>query len=346
MTSSSSSSSSVSAAHTSAQPFPSGTGRYAPSPSGDLHLGNLRTAILAWAMARRGGKPFYLRVEDLDRVRPGAAERQIADLAALGLDWDASPGAPAERIEGGEGADSKEAGVLYQSTRLAAYEQAVQHLREAGLVYECYCTRREIQEASSAPHGAPGAYPGTCRELTEAQRQERRAQRPPALRLRAECTSYTVQDDFYGAYTGLVDDFVLVRNDGTYAYNLTSVVDDAFVGVEQIVRGDDLLPSAPRQSYLAQLLGLAQPRYAHVPLALNTEGKRLAKRDGAVTLPQLREAGVEVPRILGWIAASIPVYNVDGSAHSADVPVPNAAAILERFEPARMATEPWIVRDL
>ena len=320
--------------------FPSGTGRYAPSPSGDLHLGNLRTAILAWAMARRGGKSFYMRVEDLDRVRPGAAERQIADLAALGLDWDVSPGSAAESTEG------KEAGVLYQSTRLAAYEQAVQQLREAGLVYECYCTRREIQEASSAPHGAPGAYPGTCRNLSEAQREERRAQRPPALRLRAECTSYTVQDDFYGAYTGLVDDFVLVRNDGTYAYNLTSVVDDAFVGVEQIVRGDDLLPSAPRQSYLAQLLGLTQPRYAHVPLALNTEGKRLAKRDGAVTLPQLREAGVEVPRILGWIAASIPVYNADGSAHSADVPVPNAAAILERFDPARMATEPWVVRNL
>ena len=145
------SSSSLSSAQLATLPFPSGTGRYAPSPSGDLHLGNLRTAILAWAMARRGGKPFYLRVEDLDRVRPGAAERQIADLAALGLDWDASPGSAAESTEG------KEAGVLYQSTRLAAYEQAVAQLREAGLVYECYCTRREIQEASSAPHGAPGA---------------------------------------------------------------------------------------------------------------------------------------------------------------------------------------------
>lgn len=320
--------------------FPSGTGRYAPSPSGDLHLGNLRTAILAWAMARRGGKSFYMRVEDLDRVRPGAAERQLADLRAMGLDWDVSPGSAAESTEG------KEAGVLYQSTRLAAYEQAVQRLREAGLVYECYCTRREIQEASSAPHGAPGAYPGTCRGLSEAQREERRAQRPPALRLRAERTSYTVQDDFYGSYTGLVDDFVLVRNDGTYAYNLTSVVDDAFVGVEQIVRGDDLLPSAPRQSYLAGLLGLPQPRYAHVPLALNEEGKRLAKRDGAVTLPQLQEAGVTIPEVLGWIAASIPVYNADGSAHSADIPVPNAAAILERFDPARMATEPWVVRNL
>lgn len=320
--------------------FPSGTGRYAPSPSGDLHLGNLRTAILAWAMARRGGKPFYMRVEDLDRVRPGAAERQLSDLQAMGLDWDVSPGSAAESTEG------KEAGVLYQSTRLAAYERAVQRLREAGLVYECYCTRREIQEASSAPHGAPGAYPGTCRGLSEAQREERRAQRPPALRLRAERTSYTVHDDFYGLYTGLVDDFVLVRNDGTYAYNLTSVVDDAFVRVEQIVRGDDLLPSAPRQAYLAGLLGLPQPRYAHVPLALNEEGKRLAKRDGAVTLPQLQEAGVTIPEVLGWIAASIPVLDNSGRPHEARVPVPDASVILERFDPALMSREPWVVRNL
>lgn len=320
--------------------FPSGTGRYAPSPSGDLHLGNLRTAILAWAMARRGGKPFYMRVEDLDRVRPGAAERQLADLQAMGLDWDVSPGSAAESTEG------KRAGVLYQSTRLAAYERAVQRLREAGLVYECYCTRREIQEASSAPHGAPGAYPGTCRGLSEAQREERRAQRPPALRLRAERTSYTVHDDFYGLYTGLVDDFVLVRNDGTYAYNLTSVVDDAFVGVEQIVRGDDLLPSAPRQAYLAGLLGLPQPRYAHVPLALNEEGKRLAKRDGAVTLPQLQEAGVTIPEVLGWIAASIPVLDDSGRPHEGRVPVPDASVILERFDPALMSREPWVVRNL
>lgn len=320
--------------------FPSGTGRYAPSPSGDLHLGNLRTAILAWAMARRGGKPFYMRVEDLDRVRPGAAERQLSDLQAMGLDWDVSPGSAAESTEG------KEAGVLYQSTRLAAYERAVQRLREAGLVYECYCTRREIQEASSAPHGAPGAYPGTCRGLSEAQREERRAQRPPALRLRAERTSYTVHDDFYGLYTGLVDDFVLVRNDGTYAYNLTSVVDDAFVGVEQIVRGDDLLPSAPRQAYLAGLLGLPQPRYAHVPLALNEEGKRLAKRDGAVTLPQLQEAGVTIPEVLGWIAVSIPVLDNSGRPHEARVPVPDASVILERFDPALMSREPWVVRNL
>lgn len=320
--------------------FPSGTGRYAPSPSGDLHLGNLRTAILAWAMARRGGKPFYMRVEDLDRVRPGAAERQLADLQAMGLDWDVSPGSAAESTEG------KEAGVLYQSTRLAAYERAVQRLREAGLVYECYCTRREIQEASSAPHGAPGAYPGTCRGLSEAQREERSAQRPPALRLRAERTSYTVHDDFYGPYTGLVDDFVLVRNDGTYAYNLTSVVDDAFVGVEQIVRGDDLLPSAPRQAYLAGLLGLPQPRYAHVPLALNEEGKRLAKRDGAVTLPQLQEAGVTIPEVLGWIATSIPVLDDSGRPQEARVPVPDASVILERFDPALMSREPWVVRNL
>ena len=309
--------------------FPSGTGRYAPSPSGDLHLGNLRTAILAWAMARRGGKSFYMRVEDLDRVRPGAAERQLADLRAMGLDWDVSPGSAAESTEG------KEAGVLYQSTRLAAYERAVQQLREAGLVYECYCTRREIQEASSAPHGAPGAYPGTCRGLSEAQREERRAQRPPALRLRAERTSYTVQDDFYGSYTGLVDDFVLVRNDGTYAYNLTSVVDDAFVGVEQIVRGDDLLPSAPRQSYLAGLLGLPQPRYAHVPLALNEEGKRLAKRDGAVTLADLRGLGWSTGDVVAFIGSSL---GVPGARCASDI-----ADALGISGLRSLSTKPWVV---
>ena len=325
--------------------FPGGAGRYAPSPSGDLHLGNLRTAILAWAMARRGENPFYLRVENLDRVRPGAAERQLKDLVALGLDWDASPGA--ENLPTFKDAMERPVpGVLYQSTRLVAYEYAVNSLRDAGLIYECYCTRREIQEASSAPHDAPGAYPGTCRNLDESERAERRTRRPPAMRLRAQVTEYTVRDDFYGSYTGTVDDFVLVRNDGTYAYNLTSVVDDAFVGVEQVVRADDLLPSAPRQAYLAYLLGLREPRYAHIPLVLKGEGKRLAKRDGAVTLPQLREAGVSLPQVLGWIAASIPIIDPLGRPHEASVPVSDATTILEGFDPAYMSREPWVVRTL
>lgn len=249
-----------------------GAGRYAPSPSGDLHLGNLRTALLAWGLARQSGRRFVMRVEDLDRVRPGAAQRQLQDLAALGIDWDGD--------------------VLYQSSRTAAYQEALDKLSQAGLVYECYCSRKDILAAPTAPHAAPGAYPGTCRDLPEDVRERRRAYlasqgRTPSLRLRADRDTWRVHDIFAGEYTGAVDDFVLRRGDGVMAYNLAVVVDDAFSGVDQICRGDDLLPSAPRQAYLAHLLGLPQPTYAHVPLVLGPGGQRLAKRDGAVTLRQL-----------------------------------------------------------
>ncbi|WP_295109066.1 glutamate--tRNA ligase family protein, partial [uncultured Kocuria sp.] len=200
-------------------------GRFAPSPSGDLHLGNLRTALAAWGFARATGRRFLLRVEDLDRVKQGAAERNVADLRELGLDWDGP--------------------VALQSERIPLLLDRVRTLTDAGLTYECYCTRREIHAAASAPHGIPGAYPGTCRELSAAERERRRAQRPPALRLRAEVTEFAVRDELAGPFTGAVDDMVLVRNDGTPAYNLAVVVDDAEQGVDQVVRGDDLLPSAP-----------------------------------------------------------------------------------------------------
>ncbi|WP_237241578.1 tRNA glutamyl-Q(34) synthetase GluQRS [Rothia nasimurium] len=312
---------------TETSPVPVPCGRYAPSPSGDLHLGNLRTALLAWLMARSAGGRFVMRVEDLDRVKKGAAERQLADLAALGIDWD------------GE--------VLYQSTRLDAYADALNRLREAGLVYECYCTRKEIQEASSAPHGAPGAYPGTCRNLTEAERAERRQLRPASLRLKAQVSEWTVTDRFAGEYTDAVDDFVLVRADGVYAYNLVCVVDDDYQGVTEVVRGDDLLPSAPRQAYLAHLLGLQVPAYAHVPLALNTEGKRLAKRDGAVTLAELTAAGVSTDHIMRMIAASIPLPPLTGASAGESGPhLPETAAeMLSVFSPDRIKQAPWTVVD-
>lgn len=300
-----------------------GAGRYAPSPSGDLHLGNLRTALLAWLMARSSGRDFVLRIEDLDRVQEGSAQRQLDDLAALGLDWEGEP--------------------LVQSERAAGHEDAVARLREAGLVYECFCTRREIQEASSAPHGAPGAYPGTCRRLTEAERAERRHERPAALRLAAQVRSRTVTDRWAGEWTGTVDDLVLVRNDGRPAYNLAVVVDDAFQGVDQVVRGDDLLSSAPRQAHLADLLGLSVPEYAHVPLALNKEGRRLAKRDGAVTLPQLRGAGLQVPDVLRMIAASLPLPPVRGP-HGPHLPE-TPAQMLEVFDPDALSRRPWTVLD-
>ena len=201
-------------------------GRFAPSPSGDLHVGNLRTALLAWLFARSSGRDFLIRVEDLDRVRPGAEQRQLADLAAIGLDWD------------GE--------VLHQSQRLPVYARTIAELTARGLVYECYCTRREIAQAATAPHAPQGAYPGTCRDLTDAERERRRnPDRPPALRLRAEVTEFTVHDLLHGEFTGVVDDMVLRRGDGTPAYNLAVVVDDAAQGVDQVVRGDDLLPSTP-----------------------------------------------------------------------------------------------------
>ncbi|MGW5318739.1 tRNA glutamyl-Q(34) synthetase GluQRS [Nocardia thailandica] len=297
-----------------ATPAP-GAGRYAPSPSGDLHLGNLRTAVLAWLLARTTGRRFVLRVEDLDRVRPGAAQRQLDDLAAIGLDWDGP--------------------VLFQSERLAGYTAAIDRLTAAGRTYECYCTRAEIQQAATAPHAPMGAYPGTCRELSDRQRRERRAAgRPAALRLRAEVTDYEITDLLHGAYRGGVDDLVLRRGDGTPAYNLAVVVDDADSGIDQVVRGDDLLSSTPRQAYLAELLGLPVPTYAHVPLVLNGEGRRLAKRDGAVTLSDQRALGNTPSDVLALLARSLGY-----EAHT-------MTELRGLFDPVTIPAEPWILEDI
>ncbi|PWH07293.1 tRNA glutamyl-Q(34) synthetase GluQRS [Brachybacterium endophyticum] len=292
-------------------------GRYAPSPSGDLHLGNLRTAILAWVLARRSGRAFRLRVEDLDRVREGSEARQLEDLEAIGLDWD------------GE--------VVHQSARADAYDAAIGDLADAGLVYECYCTRREILEAPSAPHAPSGAYPGTCRDLTAAQRaagreRMRELRREPALRLRTDVTEWTVHDLFAGTVTGGVDDLVLRRGDGVVAYNLAVVVDDAAQGVDQVTRADDLLSSAPRQAHLAHLLGYEQPEYAHVPLAVSPSGARLAKRDGAVTLRDRAERGEDAAAVVARIGDSLGVRDCS-----------TAADVLEHWDPSTLATTPWVV---
>lgn len=276
-----------------------GFGRYAPSPSGDLHLGNLRTAVLAWLFAQHSGRGFRMRIDDIDAQRssPETATRQLEDLAALGITW--------------------EEPVASQQQTLGSYAEALADLQQRGLVYECYCSRKDIQEASRAPHAIPGRYPGTCRDLSPAQRREMRAElvaqgRVPALRLRADASSHTVRESFSleaesGIYTGEVDDFVLRRGgnanqvtDSDYAYNLAAVVDDHLAGVDQVVRGDDLLSSAPRQAYLAELLGYEPVEYVHVPLVLGPDGKRLAKRDGAVTL---REIGADCA--LEWVKDSL-----------------------------------------
>jgi glutamyl-tRNA synthetase len=290
-----------------------GAGRFAPSPSGDLHLGNLRTALLAWLFARSTGRGFGIRVEDLDRDRSRAdvAGRQLADLAAIGLDWDGP--------------------VVWQSQRLPRQHAAVERLTAAGLTYECYCTRREIQQAVTAPHGPLGAYPGTCRELSAVERAARRAEgRPAALRLRSQVREFDVIDEIHGHYRGLVDDFVLRRGDGTPAYNLAVVVDDGEQGFDQVVRGDDLLPATPRQAHLATLLGFEVPRYAHVPLVLNRDGRRLAKRDGAVTLADRRAAGETAEQVTALLASSLGTIAT------------TTRELLRRFDPETLPRSPWI----
>jgi len=289
-----------------------GAGRYAPTPSGDLHLGNLRTALLAWLFARFTGRRFLLRVDDLDPDRSRDPLGQLADLAALGITHDGP--------------------IVCQSRRAEAYDSVLAQLSDRGLVYECFCTRREIAEAPTAPHQPPGAYPGTCRELTAADREERRAVgRRPALRLRADITSMTVTDELHGSYTGGVDDMVLRRTDGVHAYNLAVVVDDSASGVDQVVRGDDLLSSTPRQAYLYQLLGLPVPSYAHVPLVVNASGQRLAKRDGPVTM---RDLGRQPTEVVGLLGASLGLCESGETVSIGD--------LLSRFDPDRLPKEAWI----
>ncbi len=268
-------------------------GRFAPSPTSELHLGNLRTALLAWLFARRDGLDFVVRVEDLDQQRvaaaPALADQQLRDLEAIGLDWD------------GE--------VVRQSQRLDLYRDAAASQEN----YRCFCTRREIVEASQAPNqDGYRPYPGTCRTLTTRQAAELGRQRPAALRVAAGGATCTVHDRHAGAVTATVDDFVLFRNDhpigegmaGTPSYNLAVVVDDGLQEVTQVVRGSDLLSCAPRQGWLAQRLGFRVPEYAHVGLALNELGQRLAKRDGAVSLSQLRATGVDAAAVLRLLCES------------------------------------------
>jgi len=284
-------------------------GRFAPSPSADLHVGNVRTAVLAWLFARSTGRRFLIRVEDLDdRTFDDVAERQLRDLAAVGLTWDEPP--------------------EFQTSHEERYDAALEDLVSRGLTYECHCSRKDIQQAPRAPHAPEGAYPGTCRNLTDEERAARRTPgRDPALRLRSDVDEFTVTDLLHGSYTGVVDDLVLRRGDGVPAYNLAVVVDDAAQDIDQVVRGDDLLSSSPRQAYLGSLLSYPQPVYAHVPLALNAQGKRLAKRDGAVTVDQ-----IGAPRALAQIAESLGFgsTSLDG--------------MLTEFDPARLPKDPWIYR--
>jgi len=293
-----------------------GNGRFAPSPSCDLHLGNLRTAVVAYLAAITSERGFVMRVEDLDdRCRPEYVQRQLDDLANLGLVW-SEP-------------------VIFQSTRREVYQAAVDQLEQAGLVYECYCSRREILAAPRAPHAPPGAYPGTCRELSDAVRRRKQATRPGAWRLRSQVSQLTVTDTLNGQCTGVVDDFVIMRADGVAAYNLAVVVDDAAEWVTQVVRGNDLLSSTPRQVHLAQLLGYSVPDYLHVPLVVNGRGQRLSKRDAALSGTQLWRKWGGAAGLVTGIGQSLGLLR-QGEAG-------DLAKLADRFDVSRLPKKPWVV---
>lgn len=273
-------------------------GRFAPSPSGRIHLGNILCCLLAWLSARSRGGRVVLRIEDLDTARCPRryAEQMCRDIAWLGLSWDEGPGV------GGP------AGPYEQSRRTARYQAALERLEEMGLVYPCFCTRAELH-AASAPHREDGQviYPGTCRRLSPEEAAERAAKsgRPPALRLRVPEETVAFTDGHMGPYREDLarecGDFLLRRSDGLFAYQLAVVADDAAMGVTEVVRGADLLPSTPRQLLLYRLLGLTPPEFYHFPLLLTAEGRRLSKRDADAGLDTLGKR-YTAPEILGKLA--------------------------------------------
>lgn len=283
------------------------TGRLAPSPTGAQHVGNARTYLVAWLSARARGGAVKLRIEDIDspRVKPGAAEEAAADLRWLGLDWDGEP--------------------VVQTARLAHYEAALTELKRQELIYPCTCTRSDVAEAASAPHagnrrglqgepagGSPSqtevTYPGTCAHRRAADAGALQAEgKPFAWRFRV--TDSPAYDDLFAGeqhidLTRSGGDFVIWKNAGTPAYQLAVVVDDAATGVTEVIRGDDLIPSTPRQLLLYRALGLTPPRFGHVPLVVGEDGRRLAKRHGDTRLSALRAAGVTAEALVGLLAWS------------------------------------------
>ncbi|MDH5675479.1 MAG: tRNA glutamyl-Q(34) synthetase GluQRS [Myxococcales bacterium] len=266
-------------------------GRLAPSPTGRLHFGVARTSLLAWLRARQAGGQLILRMEDLDepRTQAGAAQAIIDDLGWLGLDWDEGPD------RGGE------CGPYLQSERKQLYGRALEALRRQGMVFECSCSRREVAAAASAPHGEHGPrYPGTCRARPAVQ------SRPRSMRFAMPEPGEPFDDLLHGPQAvSESDDFIVQRADGIYAYQLAVVVDDIAMGVTEVVRGDDLLSSTPRQLALYRALGAEPPRFLHVPLVMGPDGKRLSKRHGPVAIADYRIAGLSSEQVLGALASSL-----------------------------------------
>jgi glutamyl-tRNA synthetase len=268
-------------------------GRLAPSPTGRLHLGHARTFLLAWWHARSRGGRVVLRMEDLDqgRVVPGAADAILRDLEWLGLDWDGP--------------------VRVQSDGIEAIDAAVRSLVDRGLAYACVCTRGDIRAAQSAPQAGATEipYPGTCRgRFASVREAERAVGKPAGIRFAVPDRAVRIEDGIAGTVEFDVakeaGDFLVARRGGAPAYQIAVVVDDDRDGVTEVVRGDDLLPSAARQWLLGEALGLPHPSYFHVPLVTDEHGRRLAKREDDLSLGELRERGVDARAVVGWAARS------------------------------------------
>lgn len=294
--------------------------RLAPSPTGAQHLGNARTYLISWLFARAADGRVLLRIEDIDspRVKPGAAAEAMGDLTWLGLDWDTGP--------------------VVQTERLPLYESALSRLQAAELVYPCTCTRGDIERAASAPHadGAEPPYPGTCSHRTVA--DAGKLDRPFAWRFRV--TESPAFDDLFRGPTQ-VDlahdggDFVVWKSAGSPAYQLAVVVDDADAGVTAVIRGDDLVSSTPRQLLLYRALGLTAPRFAHVPLVVGPDGRRLAKRHGDTRLAALRSAGVAAEQVIGLLAWSC--------GWQPDLAPATAAELVTKFDLAAIPRRPFVL---
>ncbi len=294
-------------------------GRLAPSPTGALHLGHARTFLVGWLRARQAKGAVVLRIEDLDppRVVPGAADAIQRDLDWLGLTWDEGPG--------------DQGGPYFQSERFPHYEAALRRLEELGTVFPCACSRKQIAAIASAPHGAAELgprYPGTCRPSSMEPRAP--GSTPPGMAVRFAMSEPppTLRDGFFGevATEAWGGDFVVRRADGLWSYQLAVVVDDAAMGITEVVRGADLLSSTPRQLALYRALGCTPPRFVHVPLVVGEGGERLAKRDRAASLGELREAGASRAEVLGLLARSLGI----------DMKPQEPAELLGAFDLARL----------
>ena len=264
-------------------------GRFAPTPSGRMHLGNVFSALMAWASVRSQNGSLILRVEDLDirAHNPQYTSLLLDDLQWLGLTWDKGP--------------------YYQSRRTELYQEALLDLRQQGLLYPCFCSRADLH-AAQAPHASDGTYvyAGTCRNLSQSERKELSSHKIPATRIHVPNKIYAFEDKVYGSTSqNLAEscgDFIVQRADGVFAYQLAVVVDDADMGITEVVRGSDLLSSTPRQLYLQDMLGLSHPTYAHLPLLVAPDGRRLSKRNHDLDLGVLRSQGKKPEEILGFLA--------------------------------------------